>query len=78
MTIRKATILSKATEYIAHLEKRNAYLSKECQSLKDRVDAFEILFMSQSGSGGTNHPQQNHNKARWKQQHTHASASTTS
>jgi hypothetical protein len=75
--LNKATILSKATEYISYLEKRNTNLSKECQSLKDRVDAFEILLMSRSGPGGTNHPQQNHSKARWKQQHTHASTSAT-
>lgn len=68
--LNKATILSKATEYIAHLEKRNNYLSKECQILKDRVDAFEILIMSQSDAGVTNHPQHSQNKARWKQQHT--------
>jgi hypothetical protein len=42
----KATVLSKATEYIAHLEKRNRYLTKENASLKSRVDAFEILVMS--------------------------------
>jgi hypothetical protein len=42
----KATVLSKATEYIAHLEKRNKYLVKENAALKSRVDAFEILVMS--------------------------------
>jgi hypothetical protein len=41
--------LSKATEYIAHLEKRNKYLMKENSSLKSRVDAFEILVMSRQG-----------------------------
>jgi len=75
--LNKATILSKATEYIAYLEKRNTYLSKECQSLKDRVDAFEILLMSRSGPGGANNPHQTHNKSRWKQQHTHTAASAT-
>jgi len=44
--LNKATVLSKATEYIAHLEKRNRYLTKENSSLKSRVDAFEILVMS--------------------------------
>lgn len=44
--IRKATILSKATEYIAHLEKRNSYLTRENAGLKARVDAFEILIMA--------------------------------
>lgn len=42
----QATVLSKATEYIAHLEKRNKYLAKENAVLKARVDAFEILVMS--------------------------------
>jgi hypothetical protein len=44
--LNKATVLSKATEYIAHLEKRNRYLTKENSSLKSRIDAFEILVMS--------------------------------
>ncbi|KAH6705082.1 helix-loop-helix DNA-binding domain-containing protein [Leptodontidium sp. MPI-SDFR-AT-0119] len=44
--LNKATVLSKATEYIAHLEKRNKYLTKENTSLKSRVDAFEILVMA--------------------------------
>lgn len=44
--LNKATILSKATEYISHLEKRNAFLTKENAGLKARVDAFEILLMS--------------------------------
>ncbi|TVY37571.1 Sterol regulatory element-binding protein [Lachnellula occidentalis] len=44
--LNKATVLSKATEYIAHLEKRNRYLTKENSSLKARVDAFEILVMA--------------------------------
>ena len=39
-------MLSKATEYIAHLEKRNRYLVKENAALKSRVDAFEILVMA--------------------------------
>lgn len=42
----KATILSKATEYIAHLEKRNKMLMKENTALKSRVEAFEILMMA--------------------------------
>ncbi|KAE9365594.1 hypothetical protein N431DRAFT_496646 [Stipitochalara longipes BDJ] len=44
--LNKATVLSKATEYIAHLEKRNKYLAKENAALKSRVDAFEILVMA--------------------------------
>jgi hypothetical protein len=41
--MKKATVLSKATEYIAHLEKRNKTLTKENATLKSRVEAFEIL-----------------------------------
>ncbi|TVY75968.1 Sterol regulatory element-binding protein, partial [Lachnellula suecica] len=44
--LNKATVLSKATEYIAHLESRNKHLSKENANLKARVDAFEILVMA--------------------------------
>ncbi|CAL3970829.1 hypothetical protein PZA11_007251 [Diplocarpon coronariae] len=44
--LNKATVLSKATEYIAHLEKQNRDLAKENSSLKSRVDAFGILAMS--------------------------------
>jgi hypothetical protein len=39
----KATILSKAIEYISHLEKRNECLIKEDLVLKTRVSAFEKL-----------------------------------
>lgn len=49
--LNKATVLSKATEYIAHLEKRNRYLVKENAALKSRVDAFEILVMSRQQPG---------------------------
>jgi len=44
--LNKATVLSKATEYIAHLEKRNKSLSKENGGLRSRVEAFEILMMA--------------------------------
>ncbi|RAL68380.1 hypothetical protein DID88_007111 [Monilinia fructigena] len=44
--LNKATVLSKATEYINHLEKRNKYLQKENASLKSRIEAFEMLVMS--------------------------------
>ncbi|KAH6674985.1 hypothetical protein B0J14DRAFT_479133 [Halenospora varia] len=57
--LNKATVLSKATEYIAHLEKRNKYLSKENSSLKSRVDAFEILVMSRQSPGGGKPQQRN-------------------
>lgn len=44
--LNKATVLSKATEYIAHLEKRNKTLLKENSALKSRVEAFEILMLA--------------------------------
>ncbi|PBP26674.1 helix-loop-helix DNA-binding domain-containing protein [Diplocarpon rosae] len=43
---RPATVLSKATEYIAHLEKQNGSLAQENASLRSRVDAFGILAMA--------------------------------
>jgi len=45
----KATVLSKATEYIAHLEKRNKVIEKENAILKSRVEAFEILIQNHQG-----------------------------
>jgi hypothetical protein len=48
----KATVLSKATEYIRHLEKRNTRLNEENTSMKARIAAFERLFMA--GSMGFN------------------------
>ncbi|KZF23544.1 hypothetical protein L228DRAFT_118638 [Xylona heveae TC161] len=56
--LNKATVLSKATEYIRHLEKRNKRLSDENVALKVRLNAFEKLAMTGSigmnpGMGGT-------------------------
>lgn len=53
--LNKATVLSKATEYIRHLEKRNRRQGDEIASLKSRVDHLEKLamgpmMMSTSGS----------------------------
>jgi hypothetical protein len=45
-------VLSKATEYINHLEKRNKRLTDENGYMKSRIDAFEKLFMS--GAMGIN------------------------
>lgn len=45
--LNKATVLSKATEYIAHLEKRNMTVEKENATLKSRIEAFEILIQNQ-------------------------------
>lgn len=47
--LNKATILSKATEYIAHLEQKNRALVKENSALRNRVEGFEMLVMSRSG-----------------------------
>jgi uncharacterized protein YhaN len=51
----KATILSKATEYIAHLEKKNRSLAKENSALRNRVEGFEMLVISSRG-GHTQRP----------------------
>ncbi|KAL3417142.1 helix-loop-helix DNA-binding domain-containing protein [Phlyctema vagabunda] len=48
--LNKATVLSKATEYIAHLEKRNKHMARENTQLKARVEAFEILMLSQQST----------------------------
>ncbi|POS70559.1 hypothetical protein DHEL01_v211048 [Diaporthe helianthi] len=47
--LNKATILSKATEYIAHLERKNRSLAKENLALRNRVEGFEMLVMSSRG-----------------------------
>ncbi|KAI1822056.1 hypothetical protein F4861DRAFT_532482 [Xylaria intraflava] len=44
--LNKATVLSKATEYIRHLEKRNSRLTDENAVMQQRIAAFEKLFMS--------------------------------
>ncbi|KAG5798274.1 hypothetical protein H9Q69_002672 [Fusarium xylarioides] len=43
--LNKATILSKATEYIAHLEKKNKSLARENSQLRNRVEGFEMMVM---------------------------------
>ncbi|KAF2126933.1 hypothetical protein P153DRAFT_368955 [Dothidotthia symphoricarpi CBS 119687] len=48
--LNKATVLSKATEYIRHLEKRNKRLQDEVTALKGRVESYEKLAMSGSMS----------------------------
>ncbi|KAI9813470.1 MAG: hypothetical protein M1827_004146 [Pycnora praestabilis] len=50
--LNKATVLSKATEYIRHLEKRLSRSDDENAALKTRLSAFEKLAMA--GSIGTN------------------------
>jgi hypothetical protein len=44
--LNKATVLSKATEYIRHLEKRNKRLQDEVNALKSRLDSYEKLAIS--------------------------------
>ena len=45
-SITQATVLSKAAEYIAHIERRNKTLTKEKNALKSRLEAFELLMIS--------------------------------
>ncbi|RBQ64608.1 hypothetical protein FVER14953_13127 [Fusarium verticillioides] len=47
--LNKATILSKATEYIAHLEKKNKSLARENSQLRNRVEGFEMIVMRDQG-----------------------------
>ncbi|AEO64225.1 d5899ee2-3b50-4769-9a91-aaefe7f10ba4 [Thermothielavioides terrestris] len=49
--LNKATVLSKATEYIRHLEKRNNRLIEENNSMQARIAAFEKLFMAGAMTG---------------------------
>lgn len=58
--LNKATILSKATEYIALLERKNRALAKENSSLRNRVEGFEMLVMSRTGA-----PQQQQQRSVW-------------
>lgn len=53
-------VLSKATEYIRHLEKRNNRLNDENSAMQQRISAFEKLFMA-SAMNGTMSPVQNQN-----------------
>lgn len=49
--LNKATVLSKATEYIRHLEKRNNRLLDENNAMQARIAAFEKLFMAGAMNG---------------------------
>ncbi|KAI2633228.1 hypothetical protein GGS26DRAFT_582142 [Hypomontagnella submonticulosa] len=49
--LNKATVLSKATEYIRHLEKRNLRLVDENSAMQQRIAAFEKLFMAGAMNG---------------------------
>ncbi|KAJ9151283.1 Sterol regulatory element-binding protein 1 [Pleurostoma richardsiae] len=55
--LNKATVLSKATEYIRHLEKRNNRLMDENGAMQQRIAAFEKLFMA-GAMNGTMSPMQ--------------------
>ncbi|KFH41601.1 Sterol regulatory element-binding protein-like protein [Hapsidospora chrysogenum ATCC 11550] len=54
--LNKATVLSKATEYIAHLERNNAVLRRENSHLKNRVAGLEMMVTGRGpgfvGDGG--------------------------
>ncbi|KAF5975240.1 myc-type bHLH transcription factor [Fusarium bulbicola] len=56
--LNKATVLSKATEYIRHLEKRNNRLLDENGAMQARIAAFEKLFMAGAMNGATSPLQQ--------------------
>jgi len=49
--LNKATVLSKATEYIRHLEKRHSRLQEENSTMRARIAAFEKLFMAGAMNG---------------------------
>ena len=51
--LNKATVLSKATEYIAHLERSNEALLRENNHLRNRVVGLEMMMMGRApGYGG--------------------------
>ncbi|TDZ25465.1 Sterol regulatory element-binding protein 1 [Colletotrichum orbiculare MAFF 240422] len=56
--LNKATVLSKATEYIRHLEKRNNRLLDENNVMQARINAFEKLFMAGAMNGAMSPLQQ--------------------
>ncbi|OTA82238.1 hypothetical protein M434DRAFT_84882 [Hypoxylon sp. CO27-5] len=56
--LNKATVLSKATEYIRHLEKRNLRLVDENSAMQQRIAAFEKLFMAGAMNGAVSPLQQ--------------------
>ncbi|KAI5861359.1 hypothetical protein GGS23DRAFT_606251 [Durotheca rogersii] len=56
--LNKATVLSKATEYIRHLEKRNMRLIDQNSAMQQRIAAFEKLFMAGAMNGAVSPLQQ--------------------
>ena len=51
--LNKATILSKATEYIAQLERRNRNLETENGALRGRMEGLEMLLIGRQGAAGS-------------------------
>jgi len=51
--LNKATILSKATEYIMQLEARNRNLETENNAIRGRMEGLEMLMMSRGGAANT-------------------------
>lgn len=49
--LNKATILSKATEYIVYLERLNQSMSEENDALRASIGGLEMLVMGRGGSG---------------------------
>ena len=49
--LNKATILSKATEYILQLERRTQGLEKENGALRERMEGLELLLMAATAAG---------------------------
>ncbi|KAK3372073.1 helix-loop-helix DNA-binding domain-containing protein [Podospora didyma] len=49
--LNKATILSKAVEYIAQLERRNRGLETEINAVRGRMEGLEMLLMNRSSAG---------------------------
>ncbi|RDA93921.1 hypothetical protein CP533_4545 [Ophiocordyceps camponoti-saundersi (nom. inval.)] len=56
--LNKATVFTKATEYIRHLEKRNSRLSDENDVMKARIEAFEKLIVAGAMNGSMSNPMQ--------------------
>ncbi|KAK1984165.1 helix-loop-helix DNA-binding domain-containing protein [Colletotrichum cereale] len=67
--LNKATVLSKATEYIRHLEKRNNRLCEENSAMQARISAFEKLFVAGAMNGAMSPLQQPPTPMQYPQDH---------
>ncbi|GKT57878.1 sterol regulatory element binding protein sre1 [Colletotrichum tofieldiae] len=67
--LNKATVLSKATEYIRHLEKRNNRLCDENSAMQARISAFEKLFVAGAMNGAMSPLQQPPTPMQYPQDH---------